>query len=34
MKVECVPQDEMVVVAGDMNVQVGSSDVRYSEIRG
>jgi len=29
-----VPQDEMVVVAGDMNVHVESSDVQYSEIHG
>ena len=32
MKVGCVPQDEMVVVADDMNGHVGNSNLGYSGI--
>ena len=34
MKVGCVPQDEMVVVADDMNGHVGNSNLGYSGIHG
>jgi len=30
----CIPQNEMVVLAGDMNGHVGSSNARYNETRG
>jgi len=32
MKAGCVPQDEMMVVTGDMNGHVGNSNLGYSGI--
>ena len=32
--VSCIPQNEMVVLAGDMNGHVGSSNVGYDGMHG
>jgi len=32
--VSCIPQNEMVVLAGDMNGHVGSSNVAYDDTHG
>jgi len=32
--VSCIPQNEMVVLAGDMNVHVGISNVAYDGMHG
>ena len=32
--VSCIPQNEMVVFAGDMNGHIGSSNVRYGGTHG
>ena len=32
--VSCIPQNEMVVFAGDMNGHIGSSNVRYGGMHG
>jgi len=32
--VSCIPQNEMVVLAGDMNVHVGSSNAGYDRTHG
>jgi len=32
--VSCIPQNEMVALAGDMNGHVGSSNVGYDEMHG